>query len=114
MLVGNGRRPPAGTAGGRMGTLDGRVALVSGASRGIGAAIARRFADAGADVAVMARTLEPSPRYDGSLSQTVDAITTTGQRALAVQGDLSQSADRRRAVAETVAALGPVDILVNN
>jgi citronellol/citronellal dehydrogenase len=97
-----------------VGTLDGRVALITGASRGIGAAIARRLAVAGADVAVMARTLDPVPLYSGSLSETVDAITATGQRALAIQGDLSSTADRRRAVDETLAALGPVDILVNN
>jgi citronellol/citronellal dehydrogenase len=97
-----------------MGTLDGRVAFVSGASRGIGAAIARRLASAGADVAVMARTLDPDPRYQGSLSETVAAISATGRRSLAVQGDLASSADRERAVIETVAALGPIDILVNN
>jgi NAD(P)-dependent dehydrogenase (short-subunit alcohol dehydrogenase family) len=97
-----------------VGSLDGRVALVSGASRGIGAAIAKRFAEAGADVAVMARTLEPSPQYEGSLAETVEAINATGRKALAIQSDLSLSADRQRAVSETVAALGPIDILVNN
>jgi citronellol/citronellal dehydrogenase len=105
---------PLHSAGGNVSTLDGRVALVTGASRGIGAAIARRFAAAGADVAVMARTLEPVPGYSGSLSETVAAIEAAGRRALAVQGDLSSAADRKRAVEETVKTLGPIDILVNN
>jgi citronellol/citronellal dehydrogenase len=97
-----------------VGTLDGRVALVTGASRGLGAAIALRYAEEGASVAAMARTLDPDPRYEGSLRDTVAAIEKTGARALAVQGDLSKAADRRRIVDETVAALGPIDILVNN
>jgi NAD(P)-dependent dehydrogenase (short-subunit alcohol dehydrogenase family) len=62
----------------------------------------------------MARTLEPAPRYSGSLSETVDAVRATGRRAMAIQGDLSLATDRTRAVADTVETLGPVDILVNN
>ncbi|WP_322766904.1 SDR family NAD(P)-dependent oxidoreductase [Frankia sp. Cr1] len=97
-----------------MGTLDGRVALVTGASRGIGAAMALRFAREGARVAAMARTLEPDPRYLGSLRETVDSIQAAGHEAIAVRGDLSSAEDRRRIVTETVEAFGPVDILVNN
>lgn len=97
-----------------MGTLDGRVALVTGASRGLGAAIARRLAEEGASVAAMARTLDPDPRYVGSLRDTIEAIEKTGARSLAVKGDLSKADDRHRVVEETVAGLGPIDILVNN
>lgn len=97
-----------------MGKLEGRVALVTGASRGLGAAIARRLAEEGASVAAMARTLDPDPRYEGSLRDTVAAIEKSGSQALPLKGDLAKAEDRHRVVAETVAALGPVDILVNN
>ena len=93
---------------------EGRVALVTGASRGIGAAIAERLAEAGAKVAVSARTLDRDPKYEGSLTETVERIRAAGGEAVAVQADISKSDDRRRMVAETVEALGPIDILVNN
>lgn len=93
---------------------EGRVAVVTGASRGIGDAIARRLAGEGARVAVSARTIEPDPRYPGSLQETVDAVIAAGGDAIAVRADLSKPEDRRRLVSETEERLGPVDILVNN
>jgi NAD(P)-dependent dehydrogenase (short-subunit alcohol dehydrogenase family) len=97
-----------------VGVLDGRVALVTGASRGIGAAIAGRLAQAGAAVAVSARTLDPDPRYDGTLQQTVEAVERAGGTARAFQSDLSRSEQRQALVERVTAELGPVDVLVNN
>ena len=99
-----------------MGDLEGRVALVTGASRGIGAGIAQRFAAEGAAVAITARTLdaEPDAALPGSLRETVATIEAAGGRALAVQADLADADDRARVVPQVTSELGPVDILVNN
>ena len=93
---------------------DGMVALVTGSSRGLGKAIAARLASEGATVALTARTMDPDPKYHGSLSETRDEIVAAGGKAIAVQADLSQSEDRERLFAEVVDAVGAPDILVNN
>jgi len=96
------------------GGCEGRVALVTGGSRGLGKSIAKRLAAEGATVAITARTMDPDEKYVGSLRQTEDEITAAGGRALAIQADLSQSEERERLVAEVVEELGSPDILVNN
>jgi citronellol/citronellal dehydrogenase len=92
----------------------GKIALVTGASRGLGAAIARRLASEGAFVACAARTLEPDARYPGTLRETVAQITADGGSARAFQADLSKSDERHGLVGEVSEELGPIEILVNN
>jgi NAD(P)-dependent dehydrogenase (short-subunit alcohol dehydrogenase family) len=84
--------------------LEGRVAIVTGAGRGIGRAIAERFAEEGAEVVCLGRTLEP-------LEET--AALCRGS-ASALQADVSRSADVRRAVDAVLARSGRIDVLVNN
>jgi len=104
---------PNGAIGGS--PLGNRVALVTGASRGIGEAIARRFAAAGAAVAVSARTVEEGDhRLPGSIATTLGEITDAGGTAVAIAADLAKPEDRHRLVEETVKQLGPIDVLVNN
>ncbi|HEV2363250.1 MAG TPA: SDR family NAD(P)-dependent oxidoreductase [Caulobacteraceae bacterium] len=99
----------------RNGPMRGRVALVTGASRGIGAAIAARLAMAGARVAVSARTeKEGESRLPGSLADTVARIRAAGGEAVAIRADLALPPERERLVTETVGALGPIDTLVND
>jgi short-subunit dehydrogenase len=87
--------------------LAGRVAVVTGASRGIGAAVAGRLAGAGAAVAAVARA-------SAELQGVASAIQATGGVAIAVAVDLSELAAADRVMAEVSGRLGPVDILVNN
>ena len=95
-------------------TLNSKVAIVTGASRGIGAAIAERFAAEGAKVVITARTLEADGKLPGSLRETAERIRARGGECHCVQADLSDPVDRARIVVETVAHFGGVDILVNN
>lgn len=88
-------------------SLSGQIALVTGGSQGIGRATALALADLGADVAVMARSLD-------KCEAVAEEITARGRRALAVAGDLGQADQIKAAVEKTARELGPISILVNN
>jgi citronellol/citronellal dehydrogenase len=94
--------------------LQGKIALVTGASRGIGMAIAQRFASEGATVIVTARTLEAHDHLPGSLMETVELITEAGGKAYAIQADMTDFQSRDALVKHSVEKFGPIDILVNN
>lgn len=97
------------------GLLKGQVAVVTGASRGIGEAIARRYAMEGAKVVVSARSVEETDHYlPGTITTTVEHIKAAGGDALAVRADLAQAGDRRNLIETATEFYGPVDILVNN
>jgi 3-oxoacyl-[acyl-carrier protein] reductase len=89
-------------------SLAGRIAVITGASKGIGLAIASRFAASGADVVIVARGRE-------ALDAAVKSIGASGKgRVVTVQGDVAVAADIRRAYDEAMAAFGKIDIVVNN
>jgi 3-oxoacyl-[acyl-carrier protein] reductase len=91
-----------------MNSLTGKVAVVTGASKGIGAGIARGLAKAGATVAVNYASDEAGAKA------TVDAIVSAGGNAIAIQGDVSRSADVKRIFEDVQKAYGHIDVLVNN
>jgi 7-alpha-hydroxysteroid dehydrogenase len=97
------------------GRLPGRTAIVTGASRGIGKAIAVAFAKEGAAVAVVARSESQwNEKLPGTIHDTVAEIEAAGGHAVAVAADLSQLDEVERAYESARAELGPIDLLVNN
>jgi citronellol/citronellal dehydrogenase len=94
--------------------LRGRTILMSGGSRGIGLAIARRAAQDGANVTLLAKTDQPHPRLEGTIHTAAEEIEAFGGQALPVVGDVRQEEDVQRAVAQTVERFGGIDIVVNN
>ena len=97
------------------GVLKGQVAVVTGASRGIGEAIAKRMAMEGASVVVSARTVEASDHFlPGTIKQCVADIEAAGGTAAAIRCNLADAEERRSLIDQTESTFGPVDILVNN
>src|SRR5690349_20347957 len=95
--------------------LDGKVAIVTGASRGVGAATALMMAERGCKVACAARATDAAPvPIPGTIDETVRRITDGGGEALAVPTNLAKYAEVDRMVQATIDHFGQVDILVNN
>jgi citronellol/citronellal dehydrogenase len=95
-------------------SLQGKTLLITGASRGIGLAIALRAARDGANVAVLAKTADPHPKLPGTIHTAVEEIQAAGGQGLAIQTDIRFEEQVDAAVAQTVATFGGIDILVNN
>src|SRR6266446_816010 len=94
--------------------LSGRVAVVTGASRGIGKALALRLAREGADIVVAAKSEVSTEKLPGSIYDTADEIRALGRRSLAIPTDVRSDDAVRAMIERTVAELGRIDILVNN
>jgi citronellol/citronellal dehydrogenase len=97
-----------------MTTLSGKTLVISGASRGIGLAIAKRAAADGANIVLLAKTTEPNPKLPGTLYSAAEEIEAAGGQALPVPTDIRDEAAVAAAVAAAVERFGGVDILVNN
>jgi citronellol/citronellal dehydrogenase len=95
-------------------SLSGKTIFISGASRGIGLAIALRAARDGANVALIAKTAEPHPRLEGTIYTAAEQIEATGGQALPIVGDIRDEAQVEAAVAQAVERFGGIDVCVNN
>jgi citronellol/citronellal dehydrogenase len=95
-------------------SLVGRVAFVTGASRGVGKAIALGLARAGCDVVIASRTVAPTPRLPGTIGDTAREVEALGRRALPIAVDVRDDAAVERAVKSALDQWGRIDFLVNN
>jgi citronellol/citronellal dehydrogenase len=94
--------------------LKGRTIFISGASRGIGLAIALRAARDGANVALVAKTAEPHPKLEGTVYTAAKAIEDAGGQALPIVGDIRDEGQVEAAVAQAVDRFGGIDVCINN
>ena len=97
-----------------MSTLSGKTLFITGASRGIGLAIALRAARDGANIAIAAKSSVPNPRLPGTIHSAAEQIDAAGGRALALQCDIREEDQVHAAVAAAIDTFGGIDILVNN
>ena len=97
-----------------MTSLQGKTLFISGASRGIGLAIALRAARDGANVALIAKTAEPHPKLEGTVYTAAEQIEDAGGKALPIVGDIRDEASVASAVDQAVERFGGIDVCVNN
>lgn len=97
-----------------MTTLAGKTLFITGASRGIGLAIALRAARDGANVAIAAKSDVPNPKLPGTIHTAAAAVEAAGGKALAIKCDIREEEEVKAAVAATVEKFGRLDVLVNN
>src|SRR4051794_31862821 len=95
-------------------TLKGKTLFISGASRGIGLAIALRAARDGANVAMIAKTAEPHPKLEGTVFTAAEQIEAAGGHALPIVGDIRDESQVDAAVAQAAERFGGIDVCVNN
>ncbi|MEO6069668.1 MAG: NAD(P)-dependent oxidoreductase [Chitinophagaceae bacterium] len=95
-------------------SLKNKTVFITGGSRGIGKAIALKFAKEGANIVIGAKTVEPHPKLEGTIYTAAEEIKATGAQVLALQLDVRNEEEIMRSVAEAVRTFGGIDILVNN
>ncbi|MGY6627926.1 MAG: SDR family oxidoreductase [Oceanicaulis sp.] len=95
-------------------SLKGKTIFITGASRGIGLAIAERCARDGANIAIAAKTADPHPKLEGTIHTAAAAIEAAGGKALALQCDIRDEESVKAAVAKTAETFGGIDVVINN
>ncbi len=94
--------------------MKGKTIFITGGSRGIGKAVALRFAKEGANIIVAAKTVKPHPTLKGTIYTAAEEIEKAGGKALAVQLDIRDEENAKSAIAQAVAHFGGIDMLINN
>src|SRR5687768_14940220 len=97
-----------------MKTLSGKTIVITGASRGIGRAIALRAAADGANVVILAKSAQPNPKLEGTIHSVAREVEDAGGKALPLQCDIREEDQVQAAIKATVEKFGGIDILVNN
>jgi citronellol/citronellal dehydrogenase len=95
-------------------TLQGKTAFITGASRGIGKAIALKMAQQGANIVIAAKSTEENPKLGGTIFSAAKEIEATGSKALPIQVDIRDEQQIKNAVKQTIQTFGGIDILINN